>query len=388
MKRVFLIRTVSCLIAIASLTGCSSVTFKEPFLLSEHDWLMGGGDPSRSHRSGSSVVPPYDLVWSEEVPGGLLTQPIVAVNTLFFVSTDGDLYAYNLSSGKRFGKKDIGGSIISVPQFTGTSLVVAFAKDRNHLASYSLERGKLAWMIEAAPIEASTVLNDDIVYALTLDGEFLAVNIASGELLRTQRLPDSMMASRHTRAGLTFAEGKLFYGSDGGVLGAVDAASFRMLWRIRAGSGFFASPAVQSGVLYAATREGELMAIRITDGTLLWKTDLGGFCYATPAVAEEAIYIAVADGRTLAVDRANGSILWTHQARSLNSASPVVSGNYLIVPSNDKNVYLLERKTGEEVWRYTVGGRVRVSPIPWRKYLVILSDEKRVFVLRSAADAQ
>ena len=59
-----------------------------------------------------------------------------------------------------------------------------------------------------------------------------------------------------------YARGTLYFGSSGGILYAVDAASGRELWRFATGSEITGAPVLGEGMVFFGTADGTLFALR------------------------------------------------------------------------------------------------------------------------------
>lgn len=85
----------------------------------------------------------------------------------------------------------------------------------------------------------------------------------------------------------------LFLFSDGGIVTCVHAPTGEVRYRERAvQGGFFASPVMANGHIYAIDRNGQVVVVKATDKfELVSKLDLGEVCHATPAIAHGRMYI-------------------------------------------------------------------------------------------------
>jgi len=84
---------------------------------------------------------------------------------------------------------------------------------------------------------------------------------------------------------------RLFMISDNGVASCVEAATGRVVWSERIGGGFYASPVVVDGKIYAASREGECAVWEAADSfKLVAKSPVGEGSHSTPCVDGDRIY--------------------------------------------------------------------------------------------------
>jgi outer membrane protein assembly factor BamB len=84
---------------------------------------------------------------------------------------------------------------------------------------------------------------------------------------------------------------RVYYLGDNGVLACTDAATGRELWAERVGVGFFGSPILVDGRIFAVSTKGQLIAVQAGDTYTPGITiDLGEPSHSTPAAANGTIY--------------------------------------------------------------------------------------------------
>lgn len=86
--------------------------------------------------------------------------------------------------------------------------------------------------------------------------------------------------------------GRLFLWGDDGIVGCVEAASGKVVWRERVGARFYGSPVWVDGRLYCISKKGEVVVLAASDKfALLARVPLGEPSFATPAVAGGVMYL-------------------------------------------------------------------------------------------------
>ena len=95
---------------------------------------------------------------------------------------------------------------------------------------------------------------------------------------------------------------------------ALDADSGKLVWRTNTSKvppygrgGFFSSPAIAFGNVYAARDDGTVYAFDEKTGKVAWHFDTGDYVYGSPAVAQvpgtpPTVYIGAENGRFYALD--------------------------------------------------------------------------------------
>lgn len=72
------------------------------------------------------------------------------------------------------------------------------------------------------------------------------------------------------------AEGKVFFGSGGGNLYAVNSEDGTLAWKFASGGRIMSSPSIAAGIVYFESYDGNLYALDAADGRLKWKFRTGG----------------------------------------------------------------------------------------------------------------
>ena len=174
-------------------------------------------------------------------------------------------------------------------------------------------------------------------------------------------------------------DGVLFFGSDDGLLYAVDAATGRERWRLRTGGPVAASPAVAGGRVYVGSYDGKFYAADEKTGTLQWKFATGGerrfearglhgflprqqtyadpfdVYLSSPVVEGGSVFFGSGDGHVYALDAASGALRWKFAAAEVVHASPAVANGVVFVGDWASRLYALDARTGAERWHFQAG---------------------------------
>ena len=105
-------------------------------------------------------------------------------------------------------------------------------------------------------------------------------------------------------------------------------------------------------------------------GKVDWRTNTtvvapggdGGF-YSSPAIGFGNVYAGRDDGTVYAFDQKTGKVSWSFQTNGDVYGSPAVgrvkgTPPTVYIGSYDSNLYALNAKTGRQEWKYRVGGPV------------------------------
>ena len=125
-----------------------------------------------------------------------------------------------------------------------------------------------------------------------------------------------------------FSGGRIFVGTNGGRVYALNARTGRVVWRaesyarFRGREYFYATPAVAYGRVFIGNTDGNLYAYGAGSGRLLWASNAGTYVYSAPAVWNRTVYVGSYDGYMYAFDAATGARRWRRHAAPRSTARP------------------------------------------------------------------
>lgn len=293
-------------------------------------WDQVGGTTSHVLHN---IKGPEELnkAWSTSVGEGtnkrsnLLSEPVIAKNTLFSVDSDATIFAIDIKKGKRKWR---------------TKLKPVNEKDDSTIRGSGIAYG------------------DNVIFATTGFADVIALNAEDGkEIWRTSL--DSPI-----RIAPTVVNKQLFIIDINNTITSLSTIDGHILWNYVAGTKKTnllggAAPAVQNNVVIATLSTGEIVALRTNSGSQLWMDAL------TARKRQDAISdIAAIKGRTaiygrlaytighgglmIATDMRTGRRIWEKEIGGINQ--PWVSGKYVYIISNDMQLIALQSMTGSIAW--------------------------------------
>ncbi|MDF1656001.1 MAG: PQQ-binding-like beta-propeller repeat protein [Verrucomicrobiales bacterium] len=272
----------------------------------------------------------------------------------------------------------------------------------------------LAWSYEPPveegkrrpPFEATPVISSGVVFVGSQSGEFLAIELESGELKWTFNAEGPISAP-----GAAY-EDLIFFGDTYGFVYALDADTGEELWRFetegKIEGGINVLPEIQGKTgVFVGSHDYFLYCLDAASGEVIWKHETGNYVVATPsvihvedersvsfggcdgllyliaadgagesreieigsyiantsAVSDGIAYVAHNGGEVIAIDIVSGEEAWRLDTGVEYTASPAVSETHLYVAGPDKRLVAIDRVTGRETWSFLATRGLDSSPV-------------------------
>jgi outer membrane protein assembly factor BamB len=255
------------------------------------------------------------LLWSKTIPGwidnsiyGAGSSPttdgevlFVTVDREYNAEQQSQVIAYSLKTGDEIWS--------NAPEFAHDGYATPVAYDDGHqrllltltsrtLAGYAIESGALAWKLD-------TPVSQPIPSLVAEDGRiYVTGGIGSGYTaayqLRQNAAPEELWRSpeRADVSSPVLYRGRLYTISATGIMVCHDAASGKVLWKHRVGSGlgaFYASLVAADGKVYAVRSNGTTYVVAAKDKfRLISESSLPEEIFASPAFAADCLFLRTA----------------------------------------------------------------------------------------------
>ena len=140
------------------------------------------------------------------------------------------------------------------------------------------------------------------------------------------------------------------------------------LWTVYGDSSFIEFPPVlAAGRLFFGTNHGLVLAVEAASGRIAWHRQFAGCVAASPAVGNGVVYLGFMDpppcrgsapSFLAALDARNGRTLWRFRAGVIETP-PLLTGGRVYFGSWDHRIYSLDARTGRLEWSFSTGDRVK-----------------------------
>jgi outer membrane protein assembly factor BamB len=328
----------------------------------------------------AGVAELHGVKWTFRTGGAVISTPAVANGTVYFGSSDHNLYALDAASGALRWKFATAGRVTSSPAVADGR--VYFGSFDSNVYALDANSGALVWKFATAgerrfsgrhlhgaepaaevmpdPFDvflSSPVVVSGVVYFGSGDGNVYALDDASGALRWKFHTGNVIHASP------AVADGTLYIGSWDSYFYALDAASGRQRWRFKTGEdpnvnnqvGIQSSAVVADGVVYFGCRDSHLYALDAASGAERWSFSTGdSWVISSPAVRDGTVYFATSDSGLLqALDAKTGTPIFSLAFnRWPFFSSPSLAGKYLYIGSEQGKLLAIDLAVHRLVWAF------------------------------------
>jgi len=295
------------------------------------------------------------VFYSVTAENGAIRKYVVIVNTaasLFIGNQDGNLYAFNASSGKLLWKYPLTFSVKLNPTYANGTV---FIGNKNYLYALNSSTGELKWKtLLPGGIGTSPQVVNNIVYTTEDKGansesSIVAINATTGTIIwKKGILTDIIVCSPTVAGGKVVTAG--FYNG----LFCFDAVTGQFLWNFPTGI-TRDNPAIVNGTLYIGSEGYQLIAIDMATGTKKWSVDsyldinnhLIHGVGSSPTVADGVLYTG---GILKAYDIATGNVLWKYDVSPSAVVGPVYENGVIFGNSPGDMVFAINNN-GTLKWK-------------------------------------
>lgn len=296
------------------------------------------------------------LLWKFKSGAAINGSPLVIENSVFFGSSDMNLYSLDKNSGKLNWKFETNGEIRSTPCVFENDIFIN-SSDGN---IYSIDKstGKLVWKFVTKGERrhdtwdynlSSPVAHNGIVYAGSGDSTIYAIGAKSGKPIWTFKTNGIVHASP------TIRDSVLYIGSFDGFFYALDSRNGNLIWKFNTvGDNSFPKGEVQnaafliSNTVFFGSRDHNTYALNIKTGNARWNVkEIGSWVIATPFIYKDNLYVGTSDThRFICMDAKTGRTKWSVPLNMrVYGQATLVNGKIVFGCFNGK-LYFVDPETG------------------------------------------
>ncbi len=243
----------------------------------------------------------------------------------------------------------------------------AVCQNLNRLVCADVDNNQKLWDLNVGDIDvlAEPVITEDRVFQGTTDSYLYALNLGGPrsqavdpnfDISASKRVAWAFKADGPVNTEVAIVNGKIYFGSNGGVLYALNESDGAVVWETRVplvekgARKQFTVPVLVDGKLYVGSANKHLYCLDEQSGDVLWKTELSDWVRAKPAMTSEGLLVGTVDGK-LACVSLDGELKWSKQISTHQIyADLVAAGDSVLV--NDSDLWLRRvSASGDVLWK-------------------------------------
>jgi outer membrane protein assembly factor BamB len=192
-------------------------------------------------------------------------------------------------------------------------------------------------------------------------------------------------------------DGRLYVGTNHGLVLALDAATGRVVWRRQLGRCIASSPVITAGALIVGVMAAPprcdadiasyVIALDARDGRTRWLRHSRGPVETSPLVENGTVAFGSWDGRVVALDAATGSTRWTFATAGPIKAGVAGKNSTLYVASYDGSMSALDARSGRVRWTTFAGAPFYATPTVAGTRVIAATTDGVVHALASGSGA-
>jgi outer membrane protein assembly factor BamB len=238
-------------------------------------------------------------------------------------------------------------------------------------------------------MEFPPVLESGRLFLGTNHGLVLSVDAASGRVLWRRQFAGCVAASPAVGNGIVylgFMDPPPCRGTAPSFLAALDTRTGRTLWRFRTGV-IEAPPLLAGGRVYFGSWDHRVYAVDARTGRLDWSFATGDRVKGGVAFSRGTIFVGSYDGRLYALDARSGKLRWSQGGLGGLYATPSIAHGRVFVTSTNGRVYAFATSRGREFWSTRTGSFVYSPVALWGASAYVGSYDHRFYALSQASGA-
>jgi outer membrane protein assembly factor BamB len=344
-------------------------------------WPIFRGDPALSGVADDDIPENLKFLWSYQTDSWIIGSPVLGSGRVYTGSSDGKVYALNLSDGKKVWEFDTQDDIEASPLLSNGAVYVGNLSGEFYCLD--AETGRVRWEYKCDNSiygSANWALDPQSrktrIMVGSYDNRLYCFDGETGDLVWSYETDNYING-----APSTDGEQVVFGGCDEllHILSVRDGTKIGEVW---AGSYIPGSAALAGGKAYLGHYDNKLICIDRQKKRIDWEyqdKDNPDAFFSSPAVGKDCVLIGSRNDYLHCVDRKTGERIWVFKTRDDIDSSPVIAGGKVVVGSLDGRLYIVDLYSGKELWSYEIGAPLFSCPAVDGGFIVIGSDDGRIY---------
>lgn len=279
------------------------------------------------------------------LPSSVTAPPVLVGQNLICVTAAGkrNLISIRATDGKRNWELEWG-EIESSPVVSGGTIYVVTADGT--VAAFDASSGEQLWKLDPEVLPKSRPIRVRSTPALA--GDILVYGDDSGRCYGVDVAAHVRKWRHHAEFGFfaspVIAGNLAIIGERNGTLYALRIADGAVVWQKNLGAMLYASVAFADSTVYVGGGDGTIRALSFADGSEIWSHSMRGLISAAPLIAGDYLVVGSNNENVYLLDRRTGEERWKHEVQGRIRVTPVIWGTYLVVLADSKIVYVFSEK--------------------------------------------
>ena len=375
----------ACFLAIALLTGCSSVS------VNPLDWFGKDTGPKMAELPELRSAVPTSLLWQASVgsAGSAVFTPAFAGGSVYAAAQDGTVVRFE-AGGRQVWRVNAGKTLSGGVGSDGRLVVVGTAE--GEVIAIEAATGAARWRARvSSEVLSAPAVAGDIVVVRSADSRIFALDPQDGKRRWVYQRSTPTLSVR-TPVGALVSRGFVFAGFSGGRLVALATGNGALRWEgavalprgateLERVTDVIGLPFVAEREVCAVAYQGRVACFDLGTGNAMWSRAMS----STSGLDADSRYIFVSDekGAVHALDRSSGSSVWTQDRlfrRGLTA--PLALGRQIAVGDVQGYVHFLAREDGSFVGRTaTDGSPIQAEPVRLENGFIVQTRAGGLFAL-------
>ena len=238
--------------------------------------------------------------------------------------------------------------------------------------------------LDLEAIYATPLIEDGVLYTAGYNGVLLAIDPATGDLLRQQKVDGNIVGN------IVLDNGQIAVATSSGRVYLIQASDFAPVagWDV-GGTGYvddeiWADPVVTGDSVIVATMEGDIIALNRETGDEAWRFSHDGAIPTLRLLDDQNLYASSLSKDVMILDPSTGELRHNFKAKDWVWNTPAFVDNVAYFADFSGNVYALDITSGAMKWNepYDGGSKVKAGPVVIGDILVVADREPTVHFIR------
>ncbi len=362
------------LVLAVTLSSCTSrYKMNRTALAQPSYWTTPRGDIAATGSiSDSNYSGRLDTLWQGKINDRPVGALALSHGQLVIPGSRKRLWFFDCTSGHKLGRLKVGGIPQGGMALADSLAYLTLAHPKDRLLCLDLIHRKNRWQARIKDAAFGPIIVGNRLITSSSDGIVSAFDPKTGKQIWKYQTSGRLLGP------VSAGDGRLFVGSDAGVLHAISESDGTELYRVNLRSPIVSAAAVAE-YIYVADLKGELTAASTVDGTIAWQVSLPSSTWTAPTVSDGRVFAACRNGDVIALDAVTGREIWRYAAIDVVKASPIVVGRFVVVGTMTGALITLSTESGSVAGKTKIPGAIAWSPVSDGSRIYVVTQTGRVF---------